>query len=142
MACRDVPGIPTLLPRLDTARDTNLRAPTSAAFHRSNDGAGDARALLVMRIVQVPLRGATVGLQALLSQICTNTSLSPLTASGAFVASTCTAPSPVQTIPESAPRGAPTTIDVGLTIWRVTESAPLYQRSIQTSSLSAPLFGV
>src|SRR3989442_4643983 len=33
-------------------------------------------------------------------------------------------------------------MDVGLTISTVMLSAPLYQKSIQTSSLSAPLFGV
>src|SRR6266850_1452909 len=131
-----------LLPSVETVRLTNPAADASDSFHRSNDGAGDASALLVMRIVQVPLRGGIDGLQALLSQIRTKTWLSPLTASGALVASTCTAPSPVQTIPESAPRAAPTMIDVGLTSWTVMESPPSYQRSSHTLSLSAPLFCV
>src|SRR6266508_1124783 len=126
MAWRAVPGTPTLLPRFEVARLTKKRNPASASFHRSNDGAGETRPLVVMRIVQVPLRGVAAGLQELLSQICTKTSLSPFAGSGAFVASTCTAPSAVQTIPESAPRAAPTAIALGVTICMVTLSAPSY----------------
>src|SRR5439155_26344236 len=36
IAWRDVPGMPTLLPRLDTPRLTNPAAAASDSFHRSN----------------------------------------------------------------------------------------------------------
>src|SRR5882762_2270097 len=116
--------------------------PASASFHRLNEGAGEALTLVVTRMAQVPLRGDTTGAHALLSQICTNASLSPFTGSAAFVASTWIAPSAVQTMPESTPRAAPTVMAVGLTISTVTASGPSYHKSIQTSSLSAPLLGV
>src|SRR5262245_6389837 len=143
MSWRAVPGTPALLAVVNVARCTSDVLPASASFQRSNDGAEDNRVLVVTRIVQMPLSGGTTGAHRLLSQIWTNTSLSAFTGSGAFDASTCTAPWLVHTTPESTPRAAPTvTAGVGVTISTVTASGPSYQRSSQTWSLSEPVFGV
>src|SRR5262245_50030162 len=132
--------MPTLLPSIDVVRLTNVKAPADASSHRSNVGVGEASALLVIRIVQVPLRGGVGVPQVLLSQSCTNTSLSPLTGSALFEASTSMAPSVVQTTPESTPLAAPITKALGLSISSVMLSDPLYQTSSQMKSLSLPVF--
>src|SRR5437879_12122300 len=141
MAYFAVPGMPTLDPMLEVARPTNPRVPASDSSHRSNVGEGEPTPFVAIRIVQTPVIGATTGLHDELSQIWTNASLSPFSGSGPLVALTWIAPSGEQTMPESAPRAALTVMPVGLIMLTVTLSAPLYQTSSQTCSLSLPLFG-
>src|SRR6267378_3725095 len=131
MAYFAVPGMPTLFPRFEALRLTNLRNPASASSHTSNVGEEEPVLFVVIWTVQVPVRGATTGLHEELSQIWMNASLSPFRGSGPLVASTWIAPSVVQTIPESTPRAAPTTVPVGVTMLTVELSAPLYQTSSQ-----------
>src|SRR2546425_5444976 len=132
MAYFAVPGMPTLFPRFELLRLTNVRNPASASFHRSNVGEEEPTLFVVIRTVHVPVRGATTGLHEELSQIWTNASLSPFSGSGPLVASTWIAPSPEQTMPESAPRAALTVMPVGVIMLTVTLSAPLDQMSSQT----------